>query len=155
VVRMRKIYHVRLFGEERGYLEELVRVGKAAARTLMHARILLKADEGPDGPAWNDDQIVDALEVSRSTVERVRTRCVEEGPDAALRPRPSPTPPLRKLDGAQEARLIAVACSPPPEGRKRWTLRLLADKVVELDIVDAVSYETVRRTLKKTISSPG
>src|SRR6266540_5472733 len=77
---------------------------------------------------WNDDQIVDALEVSRSTVERVRTRCVEEGPDAALRPRPSPTSPLRKLDGAQEARLIAVACNPPPEGRKRWTLRLLATK---------------------------
>jgi transposase len=152
---MRKIYHVRLFGEERGYLEELVRVGKAAARTLMHARILLKADEGPGGPAWNDDQIVDALEVSRSTVERVRTRCVQEGPDAALHPRPSPTRHLRKLDGAQEARLIAVACSPPPEGRKRWTLRLLADKAVELDIVDAVSYETVRRTLKKTTSSPG
>jgi len=155
VVRMRKIYHVRLFGEERGYLEELVRVGKAAARTLMHARILLKADKGPDGPAWNDDQIIDALEVSRSTVERVRTRCVEEGPDTALRPRPSPTPQLRKLDGAQDARLSALACSPPPEGRKRWTLRLLADKVVELEIVDAVSYETVRRTLKKTISSPG
>src|SRR5713101_9023252 len=147
---MRKMYRVKLFGEERGYLEELLRVGKSAARTLMHARILLKADEGPGGPAWNDDQIVNALEVSRSTVERVRTRCVEEGPEAALRPRPSPTPPLRKLDGAQEARLIAVACSPPPEGRKRWTLRLLADKVVELDIVDAVSYETVRRTLKKT-----
>jgi transposase len=146
---MRKIYHMRLFGEERGYLEELVRIGKGAARTLMHARILLKADEGPGGPAWNDDQIVNALEVSRSTVERVRTRCVEEGPEAALRPRPSPTPPLRKLDGAQEARLIAVACSPPPQGRKGWTLRLLADKVVELDIVDAVSYETVRRTLKK------
>ncbi len=152
---MRKIYHVRLFGEERGYLEELVRSGKAAARTLMHARILLKADEGTGGPAWNDEQIIEALEVSRSTVERVRTRCVEEGPDAALRPRPSRTPPLRKLDGAQEARLIAVACSPPPEGRKRWTLRLLADKAVELDIVDAVSYETVRRTLKKTISSLG
>jgi transposase len=152
---VRKIYHVRLFGEERGYLEELVRVGKAAARTLMHARILLKADAGPGGPAWSDDQIVDALDVSRSTVERVRTRCVEEGPDAALRPRPSPTTRLRKLDGAQEAHLIAVACSPPPEGRKHWTLRLLADKLVELDIVDGVSYETVRRTLKKTNSSPG
>jgi transposase len=154
-VDMRKTYRVRLFGEERGYLEELVRVGKAAARTLMHARILLKADEGPDGPAWRDDQIVEALEVSRSTVERVRTRCVEEGPDAALRPRPSTTPRLRKLDGGQEAHLIAVACSPPPEGRKRWTLRLLADKLIELDLVDAVSYETVRRTLKKTSSSPG
>lgn len=145
---MRKIHHVKLFGEEQGYLEELVRVGKAAARTLMHARILLKADEGADGPAWSDDQIVDALDVSRSMVERVRTRCVEEGPDAALRPRPSLTTLLRKLDGAQEAHLIAVACSPPPEGRKCWTLRLLADKLVELDVVDAVSYETVRRTLK-------
>jgi transposase len=120
----------------------------------MHARILLKADEGPGGPAWNDDQIVEALKVSPSTVKRVRTRCVEEGPDAALRPRPSPTPRLRKLDGAQEAHLIAVACSPPPQGRKRWTLRLLADKLVALDIVDAVSYETVRRTLK-TSSSRG
>jgi transposase len=117
---------------------------------LIHARILLKADEGPSGPAWNDDQIVEALEVSRSTVERVRTRCVEEGPDAALRPRPSGQVRLRKLDGAQEAHLIAVACSPAPQGRKRWTLRLLADKLVELDIVDAVSYETVRRTLKKS-----
>jgi transposase len=152
---MRKTYRVRLFGEERGYLEELVSVGKAAARTLMHARILLKADEGPDGPAWGDDQIVEALEVSRSTVERVRTRCVEEGPDAALRPRPSTTLRLRKLDGSQEAHLIAVACSPPPEGRTRWTLRLLADKLIELDLVDAVSYETVRRTLKKTNSSLG
>jgi len=145
---MRNIYHVKLFGEERGYLEELGRVGKAA-RTLMHARILLKADEGPDGPSWSDDEIVDALDVSRSTVERVRMRCVEDGPDAALRPRPSPITRLRKLDGAQEAHLIAVACSLPPQGRKRWTLRLLAGKLVELDIVDAVSYETVRRTLKK------
>ncbi len=93
---------------------------------------------------------MDALDVSRSTVERVRTRCVEEGPDAALRPRPSGQVRLRKLDGAQEAHLIAVACSPAPQGRKRWTLRLLADKLVELDIVDTVSYETVRRTLKKT-----
>src|SRR5216683_697650 len=151
---MRKMYRVKLFGEERGYLEELLRVGKAAARTLLHARILLKADEGPGGPAWNDDQIVEALEVSRSTVERVRTRCVEEGPDVALRPRPSRQLRLRKLDGAQEAHLIAVACSPAPQGRKRWTLRLLADKAVELDIVDAVSYETVRRTLKKNDLKP-
>ena len=90
---MRKIYRVKLFGEERGYLEELLRVGKAAARTLMHARILLKADEGPGGPAWSDDQIIDALEVSRSTVERVRTRGVEEGPDArSARDRRLPRP---------------------------------------------------------------
>ena len=152
---MRKMYRVKLFGEERGYLEELLRVGKAAARTLMHARILLKADEGPGGPAWSDDLIVEALEVSRSTVERVRTRCVEEGPDAALRPRPSPTPPLRKLDVAQEARLIAVACSPPPVGRQRWTLKLLADQMVALEVVDAISSECVRTTLQKTTSRPG
>jgi transposase len=116
----------------------------------MHARIVLKADEDPGGPAWSDDLIVEALEVSRSTVERVRTRCVEEGPDAALRPRQSRQLRLRKLDGAREAHLIAVACSPAPQGRKRWTLRLLADKLVELDIVNGVSYETVRRTLKKS-----
>jgi transposase len=152
---VRKIYRVRLTDEERAYLEDLVRVGKAAARTLTHARVLLKADEGPAGSAWPDDQIMDALDVSRSTVERVRTRCVEGGLDAALRPRPSATLRLRKLDGAQEAQLIAVACSPAPRGRKRWTLRLLADKLVELQVVDAVSYETVRRTLKKTISSLG
>jgi hypothetical protein len=112
---MRKIYRVKLFGEERAYLEELVRVGKAAARTLTHARVLLKAHEGPGGPAWNDDQTIEALEVSRSTVERVRTRCVEEGPGAALRPRPSRQLRLRKLDGAQEVHLIAVACSPAPK----------------------------------------
>src|SRR5919205_4473352 len=148
---MRKIYRVRLTDEERAYLEDVVRVGKASARTLTHARVLLKADEGSGGPAWQDSQIMDALDVSRSTVERVRTRCVEGGLDAALRPRPSATPRLRKLDDAQEAQLVAVACSPAPRGRKRWTLRLLADKLVELQVVDAVSYETVRRTLKKTI----
>jgi transposase len=152
---VRKIYRVKLSDEERAYLLDLVSVGKAAARTLTHARVLLKVDEGPGGPGWRDDEVMEALDVSRSTVERVRTRCVEEGIDAALRPRPSPTGHQRKLDGAQEAHLIAVACSPAPRGRKRWSLRLLADKLVELDIVDAVSYETVRRTLKKTTSSRG
>src|SRR6202165_822759 len=112
---MRKRYRVKLFGEERAYLEEVVRVGKAAARTLTHARVLLKADEGPDGPAWGDDQIVEALEVSRSTVERVRMRCVEEGPDAALRPRPSRQLRLRKLGGGQEGQLIAVGRSAAPQ----------------------------------------
>ena len=136
-------------------MEDLVRVGKASARTLTHARVLLKADEGPGGPAWQDDRIMDALDVRRSTVERVRTRCVEGGLDAALRPRPSATPRLRKLDGAQQAQLIAVACRPAPRGRKRWTLRLLADKVVELQVVDVGSHATVRRTLKNTSSSPG
>lgn len=152
---MHKRYRVRLVDEERAYLESLVSAGKAAARTLSHARILLKADEGPAGPGWADAAIAEALEVNRSTVERVRQRCVEEGFDAALRPRPSRQVRLRKLDGAQEAQLVALACSPPPNGRDRWTLTLLADKLVELEVVDRISYESVRRTLNKTFSNPG
>ena len=152
---MYKRYRVRLVDEERAYLESLLSAGKAAARTLTHARIVLKADEGPAGPGWADEAIAEALEVNRSTVERVRQRCVEEGFDAALRPRPSRQVRLRKLDGAQEAQLIALACSPPPDGRDRWSLHLLADKLVELEVVDSISYESVRRTLKKTFSSRG
>ena len=152
---MSKRYRVRLVDEERAYLESLLSAGKAAARTLTHARILLKADEGPAGPGWADEAIAEALEVDRSTVERVRQRCVEEGFDAALRPRPSRQVRLRKLDGAQEAQLVALACSPPPNGRNRWTLHLLADKLVELEVVDSISYESVRRTLKKTFSNRG
>jgi len=150
-----KAYRVRLTAEERAYLGNLLSKGKAAARTLTHARILLKADEGEAGPRLSDEAIAEALEVNRSTVERVRIRCVEEGFEAALRPRPSRQVHPRKLDGAQEAHLIAVACSPSPNGRARWSLRLLADKLVELEIVDAISYETVRQTLKKTNSSRG
>jgi transposase len=152
---MHKRYRVRLVDEERAYLESLLSAGKAAARTLTHARILLKAEEGPAGPGWTDEAIADALEVNRSTVERVRQRCVEEGFDAALRPRPSRQVRLRKLDGAQEAQLVALACSPPPNGRDRWSLHLLADKLVELEVVDSISYESVRRTLKKTFSNRG
>jgi hypothetical protein len=103
------------------------------------------------GPRLSDDQIAEAVEENRSTVERVRMRCVEEGVEAALRPRPSRQLHPRKLDGVQEAHLVALACSPAPKGRNRWSLRLLADKLVELEIVDDVSYETVRRTLKKTV----
>jgi transposase len=150
-----KVYRVKLTPEERAELVELLSKGKAAARTLTHARILLKADEGEAGPRLSDEAIAEALEVNRSTVERVRIRCVEEGFEAALRPRPSRQLHPRKLDGAQEAHLIAVACSPAPKGRARWSLRLLADRVVELEIVDAISYETVRQTLKKTSSSHG
>jgi transposase len=152
---MYKTYRVKLMDEERAYLESLLNAGKGAARTLTHARILLKADEGPAGPKWTDEAIAEALEVNRSTVERVRQRCVEEGFDAALRPRPSRQIRLRKLDGAQEAQLVALACSPAPDGRDRWTLHLLADKLVELEVVDTISYETVRQTLKKTRSSHG
>jgi len=150
-----KVYRVRLEPQEREYLEKLLSKGKAAARTLTHARILLKADEGEAGPRLSDEAIAHALDVNRSTVERVRIRCVEEGFEAALRPRPSHQLHPRKLDGAQEAHLVALACSPPSTGRARWTLRLLADRVVELEIADAISHETVRQTLKKTNSSPG
>jgi transposase len=150
-----KVYRVRLLPEERKQLQELLSKGKAAARTLTHARILLKTDEGVDGPRLTDDEIAEALDVNRSTVERVRIRCVEAGVEAALRPRPSRQVHPRKLDGVQEAHLVALACSPAPKGRNRWSLRLLADKLVELEIVDDISYEAVRRTLKKTKSSLG
>ena len=145
-----KVYRVKLMPEERAHLQDMVSKGKAAARTLTHARILLKADEGVDGPRLTDDEIAEALDVNRSTVERVRIRCVEEGFEAALRPRPSRQLRPRKLDGVQEAHLVALACSPSPKGRVRWSLRLLADKLVELEIVDDISHETVRQMLKKT-----
>ena len=150
-----KLYRVKLAPEERAELHKLLSKGKASARILTHARILLKADEGVDGPRLTDDEIAEALDVNRSTVERVRIRCVEEGFEAALRPRPSRQLHPRKLDGFQEAHLVALVCSPAPKGRKRWSLRLLADKLVELEVVDDISYETVRQTLKKTNSSRG
>ena len=150
-----KLYRVRLTVEERAQLHELLSKGKAAARTLTHARILLKADEGVDGPRLTDEEIAEVLDVNRSTVERVRVRCVEQGFDAALRPRPSRQLHPRKLDGVQEAHLVTLACSPAPKGRGKWSLRLLADKLVELQIVNDISYETVRQTLKKTNSSLG
>ena len=150
-----KVYRVKLTSEERAQLHEQLSTGTAAARTLTHARILLKADEGVAGPRLTDDEIAEAVEVNRSTVERVRVRCVEEGFASALRPRPSHQLHPCKLDGIQEAHLVALACSPAPKGRARWSLRLLADKLVELEIVDDVSHETVRQTLKKTNSSRG
>jgi hypothetical protein len=149
-----KKYIVRLDEAERTFLTDLVTTGAAAARALTHARVLLQADVGPEGPGWTDERIAEALVVSRSTIERVRETLVEAGLDAALWRRRPPARP-RKLDGAAEAHLIAVACSAPPQGRTRWTLRLLADKLVVLDLVDSISLETVRTTLKKTCSSPG
>jgi transposase len=151
-----KRYKVTLTDDERQRLQTLLASGKAAARRLTHARILLKADAAPGGPAWIDQRIVEALDVGVSTVERVRRRFVEEGLEAALGHKPPQRPPRQpKLDGRAEARLIALACSAPPEGRKEWTMRLLADRLVELEIVDAISDETVRRVLKKTSSSRG
>jgi Homeodomain-like domain len=150
---MNKKYRVRLSGEERRYLKRLVRRGKVHARKLTYARILLKADEEDGGPAWTDERIAEAFEVSVPTVARERQRYCEEGLEIALMPKKPGLPRRRVLDGRAEAHLIALACSNPPEGRERWSLRLLAERMVELGYADALSYETVRRTLKKTSSN--
>lgn len=152
---MKKKYIVTLAEGERQVLQMMLSRGKAAARKLMHARILLKADASPDGPNWKDDQIVKSLEIGRATVERVREAFVKEGLEAALERRKPRRQYERALDGDGEARLIALACQKPPEGRSRWTLRLLADRMVQLEYVDQVSFQTVRRTLKKTSLSLG
>ena len=148
-----KKYIVRLTPDERDQLLQMVRSGKAAARALRQARIRLKADTAPEAAAWSDEAIATALEVHATTVARVRQRFVEQGVEAALRPKPSTRYYTRKLDGAAEARLLALACSPAPAGRVHWTLRLLADQMVELEHVGSISHETIRRTLKKTSGS--
>ncbi len=151
-----KRYRVTLTAAERDELAALLSRGKADVRRLKHAQVLLKADAAVGGPGWPDERIAEAVGVGVATVERLRRRCVEEGLDAALSPyRRGTRVYARRLDGEQEAHLVALACSAPPEGRGRWTLRLLADKLVELEVVDGVSYETVRRVLKKTCSSRG
>jgi transposase len=149
--RPNKRYVVRLERSERERLQRLVSVGKGAARKLTHARVLLQADQSTEGPGWTDERIAEGLGVTIRTIEQIRQRFVEEGPESALERKKRCRPAVEPLlDGAKEARLIAVSCSKPPEGRRRWTLRLLADRLVELNIVDSISYETVRRTLKKT-----
>lgn len=150
---MRKSYVVVLSPEERDRLEKLISTGRTSSKRQIHARILLKADTSEAGPAWPDEQIGEALEISVSTVARVRKRSVEQGLAAVLDRGVVRRPSRRRLDGEQEARLLAIACSTPPEGRARWTLRLLADKIVELEVVESISHETVRRALKKTRSS--
>lgn len=151
-----KKYKVTLTAEERHHLQDLIAAGKAAAQKLTHARILLKADAADGGPAWTDETIAEAVEVSVATVERVRQRFVEQGLEAALGRKKQDRPSRqRKRDGRAEARLIAAACSEPPQGRKEWTMRRLADKLVEREVVDTISDETVRRVLKKTKSSRG
>ena len=151
-----KKYKVTLTPDERESLQALVSAGRAAAQKLAHARILLKADAAAGGPAWADERIAEAVEVSRATVERVRQRFVEHGLEAALVRKKQDRPSrARALDGRGEARLIALACSAAPGGRASWTLQLLADKLVELRVVDAISGETVRQVLKKTRSSRG
>ncbi len=150
-----KQYVVHLDDAERARLRTLVGGGTAPARRLTHARILLKADQSDAGPGWTDAMIAGALDVHPATVARVRQQYVSTGLDAALTPKPPDRAYRRKLDGAQEARLVTLACSTPPDGRTRWTLRLLAAQLVALAQVDAVSHETVRQTLKQTSSSRG
>ncbi len=145
-----KKYKVSLTAEEREELHKMVKTGKSAAHKLSRARILLKADEG-----WLDEDITSALDVSVRTVERVRQQFVEEGLEAALNRRKSQRVYERVLDGEREAQLIALSCGEPPKGQKRWTMQLLADKLLELGYVASISDETVRHTLKKTNSSRG
>lgn len=147
---MKKKYVVTLTDEERQALVGLISRGKASARKLMHARILLKVDQSPGGPGLGDAQVADQVQAGHATVERVRRRFVEEGFEAALHPRQPRRVYPRKLDGDGEAHLIALACSEPPAGRERWTLRLLADRMVVLEQVESLSHETVRRVLQKT-----
>ena len=150
---MPKKYLVRLTQAQMEHLETLVRKGKAHTRKLLYARILLKADaNGKD--SWTDERMAEALEVSSATIiARERRRFCEEGLEVALMPKKPGRPRRRILDGRAEAHLVALSCSDPPEGRERWSMRLLADRMVELGHVDTVSHETIRRTLKKTLSS--
>lgn len=153
---MQKLYVVRLPEEERRQLQDMLRSGKASALKLTRARILLKADQEEGAPAWTDAEIAEALDVSPKTVFNIRRKWVELGLEQALDRKKQDAPSRRrKLDGRAEAKLVAVCCGPPPEGRAAWTLRLLSDKVVELGLASSISPETVRQTLKKTRSNPG
>jgi hypothetical protein len=148
-------YAVLLTEEERAGLRTLIGAGVAPARLLTRARVLLKANQGEGGAAWSDAAIAGAVDLHPTTVARIRRQCVEQGVDAALERKRPDRVYERSLDGRAEAHLIAIACADPPTGRDRWTLRLLADELVRLEVVGTVSYETVRRTLKQTRSSRG
>jgi transposase len=145
----KKLYLVTLTAEERSHLRALVSKGKVAAHKRLHAQVLLKSDISPQGKGATDEEIAEALEINRSTVERVRRRFVEEGLQASLNRKKQKNWKARKSDGDTEAYLVALACSKPPAGRNLWTLKLLADHLVELELVDRVCRETVRQTLKK------
>jgi len=147
---------IELSQEQRQALEDLIRKGKESARKIMHAHVLLKADGGPWGPAWSDQQIQEAFGVGEATIWRMRRRFVDSGLDDALGRRPQPErPEKRKVNGDQEAHLIALTCSQPPAGHQRWTMRLLADKMVALGYSEQVSHKTIWITLKKMNSSRG
>lgn len=156
VEAMRKVYVVELTEEQRQQCQERVRTGSRPARSIRHAQILLKADAEPGGPGWTDSAISDAFGVTTVTVARIRKVMATEGLEAALCHYRGPRREYRrKLDGRQEAQLIALACSQAPTGHKRWSLRLLTERMVQLEYVDRLSHETVRQTLKKTSFSPG
>ena len=145
---------IRLTAEQRQALEKLIHTGSQAAHAARRGRILLKADaDGPD--AWTDERIAEALDINRMTVSRVRQQFAAEGLDAVLHKKKAADRQYRKLDGAQEARLVALACSEPPAGQARWTLKLLAERLVELEVVESIDPSTVCRTLQKTNSSRG
>lgn len=148
-------YVVRLSNEERGQLENIVARGRVAKATRQRAQVLLRADQSEEGPGAVDEAIADLVGVSLSTVHRVRQQFVEEGLEASLYRKPATNRQYRKLDGRQEAHLVALACSSPPAGRVCWTMQLLADKLVELEIVDSIGREAVRTTLKKTFFNHG
>ncbi len=148
-------YRVLLSDADRARLSDLIAAGAAPARAQLHARILLKADQSPEGPAWTDAAISEALETSERTVIRVRQAWATEDCDAAVFRRPPCATRPRRLDGEQEAQLVTLVCSAPPEGHQRWSLRLLAAKAVELEITDGIAPNTVRAVLKKTSSSRG
>jgi transposase len=152
---MEKRYRVTLTESEREDLRKMVSFGKAAAQKLVRARILLLADQAAGGASKSDPEIVESLGCGRASVERIRKRFVEDGLEEVLNPKPSQRVYERKMDGKAEAHLIALACSAAPEGRSRWTLRLLGDQMVALEHVESVSFETVRRVLKKTNLSLG
>jgi len=148
-------YVVRLSCAERKQVEHLVAQGRVAKATRQRAQVLLRADAGEAGPGATDEQIAELVGVSLSTVHRTRQRLVEEGLEATLQRQPAANRQYRKLDGAQEAQLVVLACSAPPAGRVSWTMQLLADRLIELKVVDAIGPETVRTTLKKTLSNRG
>ena len=152
---VRTKYVVTLTDQERADLTKLTTTGRAAARTILHAHVLLKADAAPGSPRWLDQDIRTAFGIGLTAIARIRRRFVEEGLEAALQRRAAQTPRARKLDGRAEAHLVALACSDPPDGRDRWTLALLTERFVALGVGPPVSDETVRRALKQTISSPG
>jgi len=150
---MPKRYVLQLTGSERQELEKVVRMGKAAGWKIQRAHALLKCDQGAAGPGWTDAQVADAFGCTTRSLQSWRRQAVEDGPLSLLERQPRSLPGRRKLDGAQHARLVALACSKAPPGAARWTLRLLAGRLVELQVVDSISYETVRRAPKKTTSS--